>query len=167
MMESLIQGLINLFTGLKISPKRVVFLVSMLPLIELRGGLIAASLLDINIFESVVLCFLGNIIPIPFILWFITPIFEKLKKTKLFAPIVMKLENKALSKREKLEKYEFWGLVLFVGVPIPGTGAWMGSLASVLLGMDKKKSLLAILIGLVMSSIIMLILSFGLLKAIV
>ena len=159
--------LVSLFTGLKVSPKLVVFIVSMLPLIELRGGLVAASLLNLKVVESVIICFIGNIIPIPFILLFITPIFEKLKKTKFFAPIVLKLENKALSKCDKIEKYEFWGLVLFVGIPIPGTGAWMGSLASVLLGMNKKKSFLAIIIGLVMSSIIMLILSFGLLKTIV
>ena len=69
-----------------------------------------------------------NIIPIPFILLLITKIFNKLKQTRTFKPMVEKLENKALGKKDQIEKYEFWGLVLFVGIPLPGTGAWTGAL---------------------------------------
>ena len=99
--------------------------------------------------------------------WFITPLFDKLKKTKKLSGIVNKLENKALSKKDQIEKYQYWGLMLFVGIPLPGTGAWTGGLIAALLGMDKKKSLLFIIMGVVMAGIIMMILSFGVLGNII
>ena len=109
-----------------VSREMLVFLISMVPILELRGGIIAASLMGIEMWRAIFLCGLGNIIPVPFILLFITPIFRWLKRTKLFRPMVEKLETKAMAKSEKIEKYEFWGLVLFVGIPLPGTGAWTG-----------------------------------------
>ena len=79
----------------------------------------------------------------------------------------LKIENKALSKKDSIEKYQFWGLVIFVGIPLPGTGAWTGSLIAALLNMDKKKSILAIFLGMLMASIIMLIVSYGIVKSII
>ena len=90
----------------------------MVPILELRGGLLAASVLNINITRALWICIIGNIIPVPFILLLITPIFNWLKQTKTFRPMVEKMEARALSKREQVEKYEFWGLVLFVGIPL-------------------------------------------------
>jgi len=110
-----------------------------------------------------IICFIGNIIPIPFILWFITPIFDRLKKTKLFSGMVGKLENKAMKKKDKIEKLEYIGLLLFVGIPLPGTGAWTGSLIASLLNMDKKKSLVYAILGVVLAGIIMMVVSFGIL----
>ena len=103
----------------------------MIPLLELRGGLLAASLLKISAAKAIPLCIVGNIIPIPFILLFIRQIFKVLKKTKLFRGLVMKLEDRAMRKSDQVKKYEFWGLMLFVGIPLPGTGAWTGSLISI------------------------------------
>ena len=80
---------------------------------------------------------------------------------------VTKIENKAISKKEQIEKREFWGLLLFVGIPLPGTGAWTGSLIASIIGMNKKKSLFASFLGVTMAGIIMLVLSFGLLKGII
>ena len=111
-----------------ISPEGAVFIISMIPLLELRGGLLAASLLKISAAKAIPLCIVGNIIPIPFILLFIRQIFKVLKKTKLFRGLVMKLEDRAMRKSDQVKKYEFWGLMLFVGIPLPGTGAWTGSL---------------------------------------
>ena len=139
----------------------VVFLVSMVPIIELRGGLIAAALLKMPVWSGVFWCMLGNMIPVPLILLFITPIFAWLKKTKLFRPLVTKLEEKSMGKSEKIQKYQFWGLVLFVGIPLPGTGAWTGSLIASLLGIRFRKALPAVYVGLVLACVIMCIISYG------
>lgn len=141
----------------------LVFIISCLPILELRGGLLAASLLGLNPVVSYILCVIGNLLPIPFILWFIDYIFKVLKKTKLKG-FIEKLEHKANAKKGQIEKYGFWGLVLFVGIPLPGTGAWTGSLIAAMLRMDKKKAFLAAIIGVFMASIIMMLISFGFLK---
>ena len=138
-----------------ISPEGAVFIISMIPLLELRGGLLAASLLKISAAKAIPLCIVGNIIPIPFILLFIRQIFKVLKKTKLFRGLVMKLEDRAMRKSDQVKKYEFWGLMLFVGIPLPGTGAWTGSLIASLLEIDIKKSSLAIFCGIIMATVIM------------
>ena len=142
-----------------ISPEGAVFIISMIPLLELRGGLLAASLLKISAAKAIPLCIVGNIIPIPL---FIRQIFKVLKKTKLFRGLVMKLEDRAMRKSDQVKKYEFWGLMLFVGIPLPGTGAWTGSLIASLLEIDIKKSSLAIFCGIIMATVIMYIVSYGL-----
>ena len=138
----------------------IVFIVSMLPLIELRGGLILAPFLGMPMWTAIPICLAGNILPIPFILWFITPIFNWLKKTKLFRPLVEKLEAKSLGKSDRIQKYEFWGLVLFVGIPIPGTGAWTGALIASLLNVKIKKAFPAIILGLLLATTIMCIITY-------
>ena len=144
-----------------ISPEGAVFIISMIPILELRGGLLAASLLKISAAKAIPLCVIGNIIPIPFILLFIRKIFKVMKKTKLFHGLIVRLENRAMRKSDQVKKYEFWGLMLFVGIPLPGTGAWTGSLIASLLDVDIKKSSLAILSGIVLATIIMYIVSYG------
>ena len=139
----------------------IVGIVSMVPLIELRGGLIAAALLGMPLWEGILFCLIGNIIPVPFILLFITPIFNWLKTTKLFRPLVEKIEARSMGKSEKIRKAEFWGLVLFVGIPLPGTGAWTGSLIACLLNIDKKKAFCAVIIGLLLATTIMCIFTYG------
>lgn len=144
-----------------LTPEAAVFLISMVPILELRGGLLLATVLKIPMLQAVIACVIGNIIPIPFILLFIRQIFKWLKKTKLFRPLIEKLENRAMGKSDKIKKYEFWGLVLFVGIPLPGTGAWTGALIASLLEVDLKKSVPAILLGLCMATIIMCCLGYG------
>lgn len=158
-MESLVQWFTANLSPY-ISEHMVVFLISMLPLLELRGGLLAASLLKVPPLEAIPVCVVGNIIPIPFILLFIQQIFKWLKKGKLFRPLVVKLENKAMGKSDQIRKYEFWGLVAFVGIPLPGTGAWTGALIASLLGIDIKKSSIAILVGIAIATTIMYIFSY-------
>lgn len=150
-----------------ISPEGAVFLISMIPLLELRGGLLAASLLKISAAKAIPLCIVGNIIPIPFILLFIKQIFKVLKKTKIFRGLIIKLEDRAMRKSDQVKKYEFWGLMLFVGIPLPGTGAWTGALIASLLEVDIKKSSLAILGGIIMATVIMYVVSYGLVGNIV
>ena len=161
MVENLVNIFIDLFGGL--NKNLIIFLISCMPILELRGGLIAATLLKLNPISSFIICFIGNILPIPFILWFITPLFNKLKKTKLLRGLVEKLENKANNKKDKIEKSEFIGLLLFVGIPLPGTGAWTGTLIAAMINMDKKKALVASILGVILAGIIMMILSYGIL----
>ena len=110
---------------------------------------------------------LGNMLPIPFILLFIEKIFAWMKKSKHFHKIPDWLEKKALSKSAQIEKYGYLGLFLFVAIPLPGTGAWTGSLIAVLFGMKPKKSLLFIFLGVLTAGLIMSLLSFGVLKQLI
>lgn len=170
MAESLVHTFLGLFDGLRSIPfgkELIVFLISLMPILELRGGLIAAALLGLDIVPAFIICIIGNLLPIPFILWFITPIFNKLKKTKNLSKFVNKIEKKALSKKDKIEKAEFWGLFFFVGIPLPGTGGWTGSLIASLINMDKKKAMLAITCGVFLAGLIVGYISFGLLKGII
>ncbi|MCR5623963.1 MAG: small multi-drug export protein [Lachnospiraceae bacterium] len=159
----MVNDLVNFFTdtlGDKLPKEWVIFIISMLPILELRGGIIAAAVLKVPIVKAIIICTIGNIIPIPFILWLITDIFDWLKKTKFLKPKIEKLEKKALSKSDKIQKYEFLGLVLFVGIPLPGTGAWTGSLIAALLGIRPKKSIPAILLGICLALLIMCTVSY-------
>ena len=155
--------LFGAWAGTTLGKYIIVFIISMLPILELRGGLIASSLLNLPMWQSFLWCFLGNIIPIPFILWFIMPLFGKLKQIRGLRAVVERLEKKAKSKKEKIENLKYIGLFLFVGIPLPGTGAWTGCLIAAILGLDKKKSLLATILGVVLAGIIMLIFSYGIL----
>ena len=170
MAESLVHSFLGLFDGLVSVPfgkELIVFILSLMPILELRGGLIAAALLGLDVVPAFIICLIGNLLPIPFILWFITPIFNKLKETKRLSKIVNKIEKKALKKKDKIEKAEFWGLLFFVGIPLPGTGGWTGSLIAALINMNKKKALIAITCGVVLAGLMVGTLSFGLLKGLV
>lgn len=149
--------------GSFISPEIVVLIVSMLPLIELRGGILVAAVLGIPTWRAVVFCIIGNVIPIPFILLFIRQIFIWLRPTKLFGPIVQKLEARAMNKSDSIKKMEFIGLLLFVGIPLPGTGAWTGALIAALLEIDIKKASLSIFCGILIAAAIMTLISYGVL----
>lgn len=121
--------LINWFVtnlGGKVGKELILFIISMVPILELRGGLLAAgpAFLNIPMWRAIPVGIIGNLLPIPFILLLITKIFDWMKGTKRLKPVVEKLEKKAMSQSANIEKYEFWGLVAFVGIPLPGTGAW-------------------------------------------
>ena len=166
-MEKIVEIFLSLFggiTNLAYGKEILIFLISMMPILELRGGILAAALLNMDPKNSFIICLLGNIIVIPIALCFLELIFKILRKINFFDRIITKIEKKCLSKREQLDKYGYWGLLLFVGIPLPGTGAWTGCFLASLLGMNKKKSALAAMAGVLMAGIIMMILSFGILK---
>lgn len=166
MADTLVEFFVTIFSGISTIPfgkELTVFFISCLPILELRGGILAASLLHVNPVVAFLVCFIGNILPIPFILWFITPLFNRLKKWKKIEPFITKLESKALTKKEKIENIQFWGLFFFVGIPLPGTGAWTGTLIASMIDMDKKKALIASILGVVMAGMIMMMMSYGLL----
>lgn len=149
--------------GQYISEEAVVFIISMIPILELRGGLLVAKMIGVPLLTAIPLCIIGNIIPIPFILLFIRQIFKWMKKVPFFEKLIVKLENRAMGKSDSIKRYEFWGLALFVGIPLPGTGAWTGSLIAALLEVDFKKAVVAELVGIAMATVIMSIVSYGLL----
>ena len=163
-MESLVQWF-TYHLGSVLSGEVVIFIISMIPILELRGGLLAASpaLLGVPILTAIPLCILGNILPIPFILLLINHILEWMKTVSVFRPVALWLERKAMSKKDSIEKYEFWGLVLFVGIPLPGTGAWTGALIASLLRIRFQKAFVAIFLGIIIATVIMSVLSYGVL----
>ena len=125
-------------------PQLAVMLVSMLPLPE-----------------AILFSVIGNILPIPFILLFIDKVFDWLRPTRHFGGFVQKLEDRAMSKSSGVSKAEFWGLVAFVGIPLPGTGGWTGALIASMLKIDLKKASLAILLGIAIAATIMSLISYG------
>lgn len=139
----------------------VIFIISLFPILELRGGLIAAALLQVPYWKALLICMVGNIIPIPFILLLIEKIFNIMKKHKATAKIVNFLETKTLKKRAQIDRWGFWGLVLFVGIPLPGTGGWTGALLASLLRIPIKKSAPAIGIGIILAAAIMSFVTYG------
>lgn len=132
-------------------------LVSMLPVIELRGGLPFGVALGLPYYLAFPAAVAGNLIPAPFIIVYIRRIFALMRK---YLPrlngLVDKLEKKAHLKGKKVQKYQYLGLWLFVAIPLPGTGAWTGSLAAAFLGMRLKKAMPAVVLGVLTAGCIML-----------
>lgn len=162
MVESVVNAIVSFFKD-SIPKELVVFLISMVPILELRGGMIAASLLDVELVRALVICYIGNILPIPFILLFIRKIFKFLKRFEKVGSVIEKLEIRSMRKSENVKKYRFWGLFAFVGIPLPGTGGWTGALIASLLDMRIKLSFPAIALGVLAADLIMAIFSYGLL----
>lgn len=136
------------------------FFISMVPVFELRGGIVFAAARGIPFLYAFLICLLGNILPIPFILLFTRRIFLFLEHIKPTAKFVKRFENKARSKQSFLRKYEWFGLFLFVAIPLPGTGAWTGAMIAALLDMQIKRAFPALALGVFGAGIIMSVISF-------
>lgn len=131
-------------------------LVSMIPIVELRGGLPFGVALGLPYPVAFTAAVIGNILPAPFIVVYIRRIFQWMRRRlPRFNGVVDKLENKAHLKGNKVNKYKYLGLFLFVGIPLPGTGAWTGSLAAAFLDMPLRKALPSIIAGVVLAGCIM------------
>lgn len=141
--------------------KAVVFILSLLPISEIRGGIIFASLRDVNMITAFIISYIGNMLPIPFILLFIKKLFSWMKKTKKLGKVVDAMTSKAERGAKKLGKYEIFGLFLLVAIPLPGTGAWTGALVASFVGMRIKHSLPAIAAGVLAAGLIMVTLFYG------
>ena len=142
-------------------PQLAVTIISMLPVVELRGGIPFARLLKLPLGQAIFFSIVGNTIPIPFLLLFINKIFDWLRPTKHLGKFVRKMETRAMNKSGSIAKAEFWGLVAFVGIPLPGTGGWTGSLIASLLKVDTKKAFAAIMLGIAVAATIMGFISYG------
>ena len=161
MTEAIAQFFVNNFSGI-LSPEIIAFIVSLLPVLELRGGLIVAKLLEISFLKAFFICYIGNLLPIPFILLFIRRIFSWLKKIEPVRRLIDTLEAKSIRKADKGKKYRLWGLFLFVAIPLPGTGAWTGALIADLFDIRIKHSFPVIAVGVFVAGTIMSALSYGL-----
>lgn len=134
-----------------------IIVISMLPIIELRGALpYGVFVLKMPILKVMGLSVIGNLIPAPFIIYLAKFVIDKMltSKHEKIVKIATYIRDRGLKRSNKIEKYTFWGLVLFVGVPLPGTGAWTGSLIASLLQLDQKKSILAVILGVLMAGCI-------------
>ena len=137
-------------------------LVSMVPIIELRGGVPFGTALGLAPGAALVAAIIGNMLPIPFIIVYIRRIFLWMRrKSPKLNTLVDKLEKKAHLKGQKVTKYKYIGLWLFVAIPLPGTGAWTGTLAASLLDMEFKPTVLAVLSGVAIAGVIMTLVGTG------
>ncbi|MGN0573290.1 MAG: COG2426 family protein [Acutalibacteraceae bacterium] len=160
MTEAITDYLVGLFQG-SIPKELIIFLISMLPIVELRGGMIAAKLLGVELTKAFVICYLGNILPIPFILLFIRKIFKFLKRFKATRGLIEKLELRSMRKSEKVRRWRNWGLLAFVAIPLPGTGGWTGALIAALLDIRIRTSFPIIALGVLIANLIMAAFSYG------
>ena len=142
-----------------------VFFCSLLPIIELRGAIPLGAGLGLPWIQSFILSIIGNLLPIPFILLLMRWVLTVMKRLKGLRNVALWLEEKAEKNREKVQKYAFWGLVLFVAIPLPGTGAWTGALVASVTGMRFWRSLLSVILGVLIAGVIMTAVSYGAVEA--
>ena len=148
----------------------IIFLISMVPLIELRGAIPVAVGFGLPTLPALIVAVLGNMLPVPFIFLFARRILEWGKDRKViggfFSWCLEKGEKGGRKLEEKAGRGLYWALLLFVGIPLPGTGAWTGTLAASFLNMDFRKSVLYVLLGVLLAGVIMLAASLGVFGAI-
>lgn len=148
----------------------IVFLISMVPLIELRGAIPYAVGFDLPTIPSYIVAVLGNLLPVPFIFLFARRLLEWGKDKPVIGPFfrfcLEKGEKGGRKLQAKAGKGLYLALLLFVGIPLPGTGAWTGTLAASLLDMDFRKSTISVILGVILAGVIMLAASMGVFGAI-
>ena len=140
-----------------------IFLISMLPFIELRGAVPVGAALGVNYALNYSVAVIGNLLPVPFILIFLPRMLDFLGKFKIFKGIVSWLRQKTDKNSQKFNRGAFWGLCLFVALPVPGTGAWAGSFVAALFNMPRWRSFLSVFIGVLICGVIMTLASYGIL----
>ena len=152
----------------KVGRELCVFFCSLIPVIECRGAVPLGCGMGLPWWQTFLLAVAGNLLPVPFILLLIRAILKWManSRIKFFNRIAAWLNRKVEKHKGKIEKYSYWGVVLFVAIPIPGTGAWTGSLIAGVLELDFKKSMLAATLGVLIATTIMTILSYAV-KAVV
>lgn len=140
----------------------ITFFWAMVPVIELRGAIPIGVGMGLKLPVAIAVSLIGNMVPVPFIIIFIKKIFALIRKwSKSLDKLVSKLENRAFSKGEVVQKYAFWGLFILVAIPLPGTGAWTGALVAAMLDMPLKKSVPAIALGVVGAAVIVSFVTYG------
>nr|WP_315048252.1 small multi-drug export protein [uncultured Leptotrichia sp.] len=138
-----------------------IFLISMLPIVELRGAIPVGVAIGLPWYLNMIVSIVGNLLPVPFILLFSVKAFEFMKKHNILVKFIEKIENRAKKRSEGLATGEFIGLMLFVAIPFPGTGAWTGALIAALLQFERKRSFIYITLGVFIAAAIMTAASYG------
>lgn len=138
------------------------FIMSMVPVIELRGAIPIGVGYGLDLWFVVFLAIVGNFLPVPFIMLFIRKIFAWMRKvSKKFSSIVDRMEEKAAKHTDKVTKYGFWGLLILVAIPLPGTGAWTGALVAAMMEIRFKTALPAIFLGVLVAAVIVTFVTYG------
>ncbi len=154
--------MISWLTSTYIGKLIATFVISMLPVVELRGGLPYGVGFGLKPLEAFIAAFLGNILPIPFLLLLLESFLNWLKKRKgIFTKFALWLENKAYKNKKTIEKYAAFGLFVLVAIPLPGTGAWTGAIVATVLGMNKKVAFPMICLGVIAAGIIVMGITYG------
>lgn len=156
LLEALIKEILEI-----LSIEFTVMLVAALPVIELRGAIPVGISLGLSPIHAAGISFIGSMIPVPFILFTIRPIFDYMKTTDFFRKLANRLTRKSRKARTRIDKYGYLGLLLLVSIPLPGTGVWSGSLAAALLGLRFKYSFPIIFLGNMIAGLIVMSLSHG------
>ena len=150
------------FSGANIGSLMMTLLIAMTPVLELRAAIPAGVIAGLDLRLVVATAIIGNLIPIPFIIVFIRRIFKWMQtKSERLAQVVKRMEAKAERKKDKVLRYEFWGLMLFVAIPLPGTGAWTGALIAAMLDMQLKRAFPAIAAGVAIAALIVTVATYG------
>jgi len=138
------------------------FIVSMVPVIELRGAIPLGVLNGLDVGTAMIVSIIGNLVPVPFIIVFIRKIFKWMQsKSETLAKVVHKMEEKADKKKDQVLRYEFWGLMILVAIPLPGTGAWTGALVAAMLDMKLTRAFPAIVLGVLVAGIVVTVATYG------
>ena len=160
--QSIVAFIIGIF-GVSAGKIIGITFISMIPIIELRGSIPVGFVMGLPWYASLVCSIIGNMLPVPVILLFVVKVFEFMKKHNILTKFVNKMEQKAMNRSEKVSKGEFWGLMLFVAIPLPRTGAWTGALIAALLKMNRRDSFLSILLGVTIAGTIITLGTYGVL----
>ena len=160
--QSIVAFIIGIF-GVSAGKIIGITFISMIPIIELRGSIPVGFVMGLPWYASLVCSIIGNMLPVPVILLFVVKVFEFMKKHNILTKFVNKMEQKSMNRSEKVSKGEFWGLMLFVAIPLPGTGAWTGALIAALLKMNRRDSFLSILLGVTIAGTIITLGTYGVL----
>ena len=162
MLDSIVGGIREFFLN-TVGEELCVLFCSMIPIIELRGAIPMGAIFGLPWWQSYLLSVLGNMLPIPFILLLIKAVIAWMAKSrvKFFNKVADFLLKRVEKRRDKIEKYSFWGVCLFVAIPLPVTGAWTGSLVAAMIDMKFWKALLSCLLGVMIAGVIMTLISYG------
>ena len=154
--------IVEAITGADIGKYLATFIISMIPVIELRGAIPIGVGLGLSHAEAMGISIFGNMLPVPFIILFIRPIFRWMtRQSGKLARLAEKLETKAEGKWDKIHRYQFFALTIFVAIPLPGTGAWSGALIAAVMNMRLRNALPSILLGVLIAGILVSGITYG------
>ncbi len=154
--------IVEAITGADVGKYLATLIISMIPVIELRGAIPIGVSLGLSHAEAMGISIIGNMLPVPFIILFIRPIFRWMtKKSGKLARLAEKLEAKAEGKWDKIHRYQFFALTIFVAIPLPGTGAWSGALIAAVMNMRLRNALPSILLGVLIAGILVSGITYG------
>lgn len=154
--------IVEAITGADVGKYLATLIISMIPVIELRGAIPIGVSLGLSHAEAMGISIIGNMLPVPFIILFIRPIFRWMtKKSGKLARLAEMLETKAEGKWDKIHRYQFFALTIFVAIPLPGTGAWSGALIAAVMNMRLRNALPSILLGVLIAGILVSGITYG------